>query len=646
MRWGDGDRYIIERRLGHGGMGTVYAATDSVLGRVVALKVLDSAPGEDAAQRAQLLREAQLAARVEHERIARVYDVGTHDGLAFVAMEYIAGGTLRQWMTGAVHSLGEVLGIATQIAEGLAELHRHGVVHRDLKPENVGITKQGGVKLLDFGLARYAVRPADDIGLPGRAALIPGVSIAAASGTPGYMAPEQYEGLPIDARVDVFAFGVILHELITGERLFPGSTLGAIRSATLAWRPALRGEAWDVLPTAVRETVTRMLAREPLGRYADGDAVVEALHHIRVLDTDAISTRRAELPPAIAQHLGRAMTEPAIPRSGRFASKVAAHGLQLGCVAGAAMMFFVIKSNAHPVVPAAPKGMAAIDVGTSTVGRSPAEVADECRAVPAACRQGWMVNEVPRGAVTVPPFYLDQHEVTNTEFVGYLNSIQGSLAVADDEDHHYPRFVHRNAGTASTPAQAEPLYDLNTHYSGIERGTLVDAFRVREGFAQLPVVNVSWYGATQYCEHLGGRLPTEDEWEAAARDRDGHRYPWGDAPMRCGDVAAPSDGEIAAAGSCPAPAAPRAVGTAAQDVTAAGVHDLGGNVSEWTSSLYVLEGRTLRPDPPAPEAPRVVRGGSWAASYMAHVSGRSRFDPRIMLGNIGFRCARNLPESD
>src|SRR5262249_41388407 len=159
---------------------------------VVALKILDAVDAnQHAAHYAQLLREAQLAALVEHERIARVYDVGQHDGFAFVAMEYVPGGTLRQRM-GREVPLPQILDIATQIAEGLAELHSKGVIHRDLKPENVMLTAQGGIKLLDFGLARYSVVTTDSSGGPPRVTNLDGVSVAAASGTPGYMAPEQY----------------------------------------------------------------------------------------------------------------------------------------------------------------------------------------------------------------------------------------------------------------------------------------------------------------------------------------------------------------------------------------------------------------------------------------------------------------------
>src|SRR5689334_14870781 len=146
-RWGPGGRFVIEKRLGRGGMGTVYAATDTILGRVIALKVLDDAgAGQDPALQARLLREAQLGARMEHERIARVYDVGMHEGKTFVAMEHVPGGTLRQWMREREVPVPQIVDIATQIAEGLAELHAKGVIHRDLKPENVMLTAQGGVK--------------------------------------------------------------------------------------------------------------------------------------------------------------------------------------------------------------------------------------------------------------------------------------------------------------------------------------------------------------------------------------------------------------------------------------------------------------------------------------------------------------------
>src|ERR1700733_1060571 len=159
MRWGASGRYVIQKRVGAGGMGTVYEATDELLGRVVALKVLHRSSDEDEeVNRARILREARLAARVEHERIARVYDVGEHEGVLFVAMEFVRGTSLRTAIGEGGSEMFYALNLATQIAEGLAELHANDVIHRDLKPENVILSKQGGVKLVDFGLAREHAR--------------------------------------------------------------------------------------------------------------------------------------------------------------------------------------------------------------------------------------------------------------------------------------------------------------------------------------------------------------------------------------------------------------------------------------------------------------------------------------------------------
>lgn len=278
MPWGAAGRYVIEHRLGTGGTGTVYVATDTLLGRRVALKVLNRSPNVDGdTTRARVLREARFAAQVEHQRVARVYDVGEHQGSLFVAMELVQGTTLRSWMSRRSVTTTEVIAIASQIAEGLAELHKCGVVHRDLKPENVMLTKSGDVKLLDFGLARQKAHRA----VPSAPALafeppVDGESAAGFSGTPGYMAPERFEGRPLDPRVDVFALGVIVRELVTGTRpLHEGRPLAL--GDCLGRGAALRLEAWQRLPPTLRAVAERMLAPDPDERFADGAAALEGL---------------------------------------------------------------------------------------------------------------------------------------------------------------------------------------------------------------------------------------------------------------------------------------------------------------------------------------------------------------------------------
>jgi serine/threonine protein kinase len=634
-KWGEADRYTIERRLGRGGMGSVYAAKDTILERVVALKVLDSSHlGLDESYKKQLLREAKLAARVEHERIARVYDVGSHDGLGFVAMEYVQGHTLRQWTAGRTCAAAEVIDIAIQIADGLAALHASGVVHRDLKPENVMLTTTGAVKLLDFGLARTAMAPAD-AGTTGAPAVVEGASVAAASGTPGYMAPEQCAGRPIDARIDVFALGVIIHELVTGERLFHGDTMGAVLQATLTWVPELRGAIWQTMPERLRVHVIRMLAHDPADRFDDGANVRTALFELRP-EQSWQSWQSVRLPEVIAQ-IGKAPTQRALPplRLRRVRRVIDRKGAAIA--SGVTMAVFAglwLKNPSEPPAPP-PADMARIDVGTITVGTTDEQIERECQLIGPGCQREYMRRELPH-AVAVAPFFLDRHEVTNEQFVKMLNQLANTLTVVQDRNSHLPRFVERNSATGHQLR----LLDLDEDYSGIEHTK--DGYRVRAGREHLPVVQVSWYGATYYCETNGKRLPTDNEREAATAGVEGRRFPWGNDAPRWSDVVLPNDGVIApVSSSTEKPTGARPVGTSRQDVTPEGVFDLGGNVTEWTSTSPDKSGSPST-DPAANV--RFVRGGSWGASPLARSQGRFARTAISMANNYGFRCAQDAAD--
>ncbi|MBI2392928.1 MAG: serine/threonine protein kinase [Deltaproteobacteria bacterium] len=259
-------------------MGVVYRARDLTLGREVALKVLAASAVADERRRRRLLREARSGALLESPHIATVFDAGEADGLPFLAMELVEGRTLRALLVeeGGRLSVERALPIAQMIARGLAAAHAAGVVHRDLKPENVMIDAAGTAKILDFGLAKLRAVEARP--------LIEGQSIDGLThegtvlGTPAYMSPEQAKGLEVDARSDVFSFGVLLYELLAGARPFFGRT--SVELLIAIDRDAARPLAPVEIPPALGGLVSRCLEKEPARRPADGAALVSALERV------------------------------------------------------------------------------------------------------------------------------------------------------------------------------------------------------------------------------------------------------------------------------------------------------------------------------------------------------------------------------
>jgi formylglycine-generating enzyme required for sulfatase activity len=301
--------------------------------------------------------------------------------------------------------------------------------------------------------------------------------------------------------------------------------------------------------------------------------------------------------------------------------------------------FVCLALQAARPAPHVPAGMALIEVGTIDVGQHAWDLERECHAIGPGCDRTFLYRETPRVQVAIAPFFLDRKEVTTTQFVELLNLYRGTLTVFDDDEFHYPRFVRQSSGTGD-----HVLLDLDPTHGGVD---YVDRkmFRVRPGFGQLPATQMTYDGATLYCALVGKRLPTDDEWEAAARGREDRRFPWGDALPRCGQVAIPEDGWIPGAEACARPRVVQPVGTMIQDVTPEGVYDLAGNVSEWTASPFVEGSRGARRIGELRDAPRVIRGGSWYASLMARTSGRDRYPRTVMGSNLGFRCASNIADA-
>jgi eukaryotic-like serine/threonine-protein kinase len=269
--------YEILAAIGAGGMGEVYRATDTRLDRTVAIKVLPHRLSDDPEFRARFGREARTISTLDHPHICALHDVGEADGAAFLVMQYLEGETLAARLARGALPLDQALRYGAEVAAALDHAHRQGIVHRDLKPGNVMLTKSGA-RLLDFGLAKPIVRAA---GAQSTRLDEPLTSQGSVVGTVPYMAPEQIEGREADARTDLFAFGALLHEMLTGARAFDAPTVASLAGAILRDDPPPPSRLVPGLPPALDHVVRRCLAKDPDERWASAHDLLIQLTWIR-----------------------------------------------------------------------------------------------------------------------------------------------------------------------------------------------------------------------------------------------------------------------------------------------------------------------------------------------------------------------------
>ncbi|MBV8430400.1 MAG: protein kinase, partial [Solirubrobacterales bacterium] len=291
--------YRIRRCIGEGGMGLVFEAEDTDLLRPVALKVIRPQLADSPQIAHRFLREARAMAALKHDHVVTIYQVGQERGVPYLAMEYLRGIALSDWLErGHTPSLKLVLRLGREVAAGLAAAHQRGVIHRDIKPANIWLeAPQARVKILDFGLARAE---SDDVQLTN-----PGTSV----GSPAYMAPEQARGEGGGASSDLFSLGCVLYRLGTGELPFPGKTITAVLTSLAVDTPAPPRQRNPAVPPALDELVMRLLAKEPADRPASAQAVVEAIGRIeRAL---LAQRQRTESPAASSRPVLADSTRPA-----------------------------------------------------------------------------------------------------------------------------------------------------------------------------------------------------------------------------------------------------------------------------------------------------------------------------------------------
>ncbi len=287
------DHYRIESKLGEGGMGVVYKARDLSLDRTVAIKVLPPDKVADPARKQRFVQEAKAASALNHANIVTIYDIRSQDGVDFIVMECIEGKTLDELIPGKGLHPAQALKYAVQIADGLANAHGAGILHRDLKPTNVMVSEEGRVKILDFGLAKL-LEPAESSAEDPTRTARPPTQEGTVLGTAAYMSPEQAEARKLDGRSDIFSFGSVLYEMVTGRKPFTGDSRLSVMSKILNENPKPPTEVSATIPADLEKIIARCLRKDPARRFqniADVKVALEDVQEESASGQQAVATR-------------------------------------------------------------------------------------------------------------------------------------------------------------------------------------------------------------------------------------------------------------------------------------------------------------------------------------------------------------------
>jgi len=557
--------YRIEREIGRGGMGVVYRAVDTRLGRPVAIKVLPTETTGNPERQRRFLREAQSASALNHPNIVTIYEVGEDEGTTFIAMELVDGTPLDRLLAQAPLPVATALDYAVQIASALAAAHARGIIHRDIKPANIVVTRDGRAKVLDFGLAKLIDLPSTEATITS-APTVAGVIM----GTAEYMSPEQAEGRPVDARSDIFSFGAVLYEMLAGRRAFGGATrVGVITAILRDQPPPVRTVRADA-PPAIDPILQRALAKDPAARYPDAAAMradLAAAHAQLTRPADAPWRRPVVLVPVAVLLLAAAafgVWQTVQSRRARWARQVAIPEIERILFTDRSLAALPLAREAERYAPdevlrirrgwtqfnlaTEPTG-AQVDVknyvdvdgpwvslGTSPIqnvllpfgfyrvritkaGYGAVELSSKSggretitltppEATPAEMvfvRGGPYSIGVAK-AVELPDFWIDQHEVTNEDFKRFVDA-------GGYRDPKYWKPPFQSGDRVLSFGDAMTRFRDSTGRTGPASW---DLGAYPEGQAGFPVGGISWFEAAAYAEFAGKSLPTIYHWYRAA----------------------------------------------------------------------------------------------------------------------------------
>ena len=655
-------RYHLIEPLGDGGMALVFKSRDTLLERYVALKVIRT-DMFNSAEMAQVLerftREAKWLAGLAHPNIVKLFDFGSFEGAPYLVEELLPGGTLKERL-GSPLPYRQAATLLLPVARALAYAHSRGIIHRDVKPANIMFSETGEPMLTDFGIAKIMTSE--------QASTLTGTGIGI--GTPAYMAPEQSLGQGVDARADIYSLGIVLYELITGRRPFQADTPMAVMYMQIKDPlPRPRLFAQD-LPEKAEAVLFKALAKNPNDRYPDMNAFAAALDELADIpkvqsgfyNTETVLEGRpagaakssdpvtgtSQKPQTDSSARLSSASRPAVTPPNTVARKTLPIWVWIGAlgllvvvclVVGLAGGGFLVLSQGFSRETAVPTSTTAFteptqespqptstpeDIGlaASPTAAAAQSISIQTRTSPkdgmvqvfvpagnflmgstdnqvtelkANCPTCDFLNETPQHNIYLDDFWIDRTEVTNAQYARCVAAKECQQPALDSKN--------------SMPYYSDPK------------------------FADYPVFYINWNNAAAYCKWAGRSLPSEAQWEKAARGTNGAIYPWGD-----------DNPNLNLLNSNQYIGATTKVGAYATGASPYGAFDMAGNVWEWVNDWYGVNYYAESPDknPAGPSSgeTRVMRGGSWFDQdpiVRAANRGYQPFDTSQY--NLGFRCA-------